>query len=47
VEVRRILFGLHALVTVHFTKEEEIYLPILDERLPAAEVERIVHEMHG
>lgn len=46
-EVRRILFGLHALVSVHFAKEEEIYLPILDERLNAAEVERIVHEMHG
>lgn len=47
VEVQRILFGLHALVRVHFAKEEEIYLPILDEHLNAAEMERVVHEMHG
>lgn len=46
-DARRILFGLHALVRVHFAKEEEIYLPILDERLTAAELERVVHEMHG
>ncbi len=46
-ELRRLLFGLHALVRVHFAKEEEIYLPLLDERLTAAEVEQVVHEMHG
>ncbi len=31
--MRRILFGLYALVKVHFAKEEEIYLPLLDARL--------------
>jgi hemerythrin-like domain-containing protein len=46
-DLQRILFGLHALVTLHFAKEEEIYLPILDERLEAEEVERVVREMHG
>lgn len=35
--LRRILYGLYALVTVHFAKEEEIYLPILDRRLSAEE----------
>ncbi|HSK87736.1 MAG TPA: hemerythrin domain-containing protein, partial [Anaerolineales bacterium] len=29
----RVLYGVYALVKVHFAKEEEVYLPILDERL--------------
>lgn len=33
VAVRRLAFGLHALVTVHFAKEEEVYLPLLDAHL--------------
>lgn len=36
-ELRTVLYGLYALVKVHFAKEEEVYLPILDARLPAAE----------
>jgi hemerythrin-like domain-containing protein len=36
-EARRLLFGLYALLHVHFAKEEEIYLPLLDERLGAEE----------
>ncbi|HEX5501485.1 MAG TPA: hemerythrin domain-containing protein [Thermomicrobiales bacterium] len=35
--LRRVLYGLDALVRVHFAKEEEVYLPILDERLTPAE----------
>jgi iron-sulfur cluster repair protein YtfE (RIC family) len=31
--LRRVLYGLSALVAVHFAKEEEIYLPLLDARL--------------
>jgi iron-sulfur cluster repair protein YtfE (RIC family) len=31
--LRRVLFGVYALVKVHFAKEEEVYLPILDKRL--------------
>ena len=31
--LRRVLFGVYALVKVHFAKEEEVYLPILDQRL--------------
>jgi iron-sulfur cluster repair protein YtfE (RIC family) len=33
--LRSVLYGLHHLVRVHFAKEEEVYLPILDERLTA------------
>ena len=31
--LRRVLYGVYALVRVHFAKEEEVYLPILDQRL--------------
>ena len=31
--LRRVLYGVYALVKVHFAKEEEVYLPILDQRL--------------
>ncbi len=31
--LRRVLYGVYALVRVHFSKEEEVYLPILDQRL--------------
>jgi hemerythrin-like domain-containing protein len=36
-ELRRILYGLYALVKLHFAKEEEIYLPLLDRRLSSEE----------
>lgn len=32
-QLQRVLYGLYALVKVHFAKEEEVYLPILEERL--------------
>ncbi len=32
-DLRRVLYGLHALLQVHFAKEEEIYLPLLDAAL--------------
>jgi iron-sulfur cluster repair protein YtfE (RIC family) len=35
--LRRILYGLYALVKVHLVEEEEIYLPLLDERLEEEE----------
>ncbi len=36
--LRRILYGLHVLVGVHFAKEEEVYLPLLDARMSEEEV---------
>lgn len=44
-ELRRVLYGLYALVRTHFAKEEEIYLPILDERLTLAEAADLYKEM--
>ncbi len=32
-DLRRVLYGLYALLKLHFAKEEEVYLPILDRYL--------------
>lgn len=43
--LRRVLYGLHALLRVHFAKEEEIYLPLLESHLTDAEANRLIHKM--
>lgn len=32
-DLRRLLYGLHALISVHFAKEEHVYMPLLEEQL--------------
>jgi iron-sulfur cluster repair protein YtfE (RIC family) len=32
-DLRRVLYGLYTLLRIHFAKEEEVYLPLLDARL--------------
>ena len=44
-DLRRVLYGLYGLVKVHFAKEEEVYLPILDKRLSAAEATSMYQAM--
>ncbi|MEO8697843.1 MAG: hemerythrin domain-containing protein [Acidimicrobiales bacterium] len=44
--LRRVLYGLHHLVKLHFAKEEEVYLPILDQRLTHSEAEAMFTSMH-
>lgn len=44
-ELRRVLYGLHAVAALHFAKEEEVYLPLLDERLTADAAERLFAEL--
>lgn len=39
--VRSILYGLYAVVKLHFAKEEDIYLPLLDNRLTAQEAQAL------
>lgn len=46
-DLRRVLYGLHALVAVHFAKEEEVYLPLLEQRLDDAAAATLFAEMHG
>lgn len=43
--LQRVLYGLYALVKVHFAKEEEVYLPILDERLSLEEAKEMFEAM--
>ena len=43
--LRRILYGLYALVKEHFAKEEEIYLPLLDARLTPEEARQMFEAM--
>jgi iron-sulfur cluster repair protein YtfE (RIC family) len=43
--LRRVLYGLYALVKVHFAKEEEVYLPILDAHLGPQEAHRMFEAM--
>lgn len=43
--LQRVLYGLYALVKVHFAKEEEVYLPILEERLSPEEAKEMFEAM--
>lgn len=43
--LRQVLYGLHALVKVHFAKEEEVYLPLLDSGLSPEEAHAMFEAM--
>lgn len=45
--LRRVLYGVYALVKIHFEKEEEVYLPILDQRMTAEEVREMYTKMEA
>ena len=45
--LQRVLYGLYALVKVHFAKEEEVYLPILEERLTLEEAKAMFEAMEN
>lgn len=44
-ELKRLLYGLYTLVKVHFAKEEEVYLPLLDANLSAEEAQAMFTAM--
>jgi iron-sulfur cluster repair protein YtfE (RIC family) len=46
-ELRRVLYGLHALITVHFDKEEEVYIPLVEARLDDAQARRLLDSMQS
>ena len=46
-DLRRVLYGAFALVRVHFAKEEEVYLPLLEEGLTRADAAAMFAEMHA
>jgi len=43
--VARLAYGLHAIVTLHFAKEEEVYLEIMDEAMSADAVAAVYQRM--
>jgi iron-sulfur cluster repair protein YtfE (RIC family) len=45
--LQRILYGFYALVKVHFAKEEEVYLPILEERLSLDEAKAMFEALEN
>jgi len=45
--LRRVLYGLYTLVKVHFAKEEEVYLPLLDVRLKPEEAKAMFSAMEA
>lgn len=45
-ELRRVLYSLHAIVRLHFEKEESYYLPVLREHLTVEDDEKAAHAMH-
>jgi len=45
--LRRVLYGLYALVKVHIAKEEEVYFPLLDLHLKPAEAAKMIEDMEA
>ena len=45
--LRRVLYGLYAVLKLHFAKEEEIYLPLLDSKLTAEEAHTMFENMEA
>lgn len=43
--LQRVLYSLYALIKVHFAKEEEVYLPILEARLTSEEATEMFKAM--
>lgn len=43
--LRRVLYGLYAILKLHLAKEEEIYVPLLEARLQPEEVDHLIEAM--
>lgn len=46
-DLKRVLYGLYTLVKVHFAKEEEVYLPLLDANLSVKEAREMFEAMEA
>jgi hemerythrin-like domain-containing protein len=44
-DLRRVLYGLYAVLKLHLAKEEEIFTPLLDQHLNDEEAHRLFHKM--
>jgi len=45
--LQRVLYGVYGLVKVHFAKEEEVYLPILDKSLSPESAQEMFEAMEA
>ena len=45
--LQRVLYGVYGLVKVHFAKEEEVYLPILDQHLTPESAQKMFEAMEA
>jgi hemerythrin-like domain-containing protein len=45
--LQKLMYGLHAIIKLHFAKEEEVYLPLLDARLSASEARTMFEAMEA
>lgn len=45
--LRRVLYGLYAIIKVHFAKEEEIYLPLLEVGLTSVEMQHLFEALEA
>lgn len=46
-ELRMVLYGLYVLIRLHLDKEEQAYLPLLEDRLKAEEAAEMFHRMEA
>lgn len=44
-QAKRLLYGLHAIITLHFAKEEEVYIPLLESHLDQEQADALLQEM--
>ncbi|WP_431963788.1 hemerythrin domain-containing protein [Actinacidiphila sp. bgisy160] len=44
-QLRRVLYSLNGIVSLHFAKEDEVYLPLLDQKLTAAQAQQMFEQM--
>lgn len=45
--LQRVLYGVYGLIKVHFAKEEEVYLPILDQHLTPESAQKLFETMEA
>jgi hypothetical protein len=45
-DLRRVLYGLYVVVRLHFAKEEEVYVPLLESRLDDSGAAAMFEAMH-
>jgi iron-sulfur cluster repair protein YtfE (RIC family) len=46
-DMRRLLYGLYALISVHFAKEEDVYVPLVESHLDDSEAAYLLSEMRS